>query len=312
MLKEICITPQIFNESQLINESLRWKDVKSLLEAIALGGYIVGLNNSDWKKVVRVQINQMTHHKIKDLLNSLISMLDSRKLIVGHPKSNISPKSEKEWVEIAQNLDALYPFYSIIATQSHNDKITSLDDLEFMNISETFGNTGSRHTIQSEEELEKVFVSLLSYAKKVTIIDPYFDIDTPRYQTTLKLIAKCFKNRRGIQEGGTIYINCSYDKLNANERWQKVINDIYREYKHIIIIQMWEKQQDGIKMHDRYIVTDQIGMVSAAGMDKNDYQQSEWGIKHYNTLDEIKSQYNENSSPFKLKAIVTATKIEEK
>jgi len=312
MLKEICITPQVFEESQLINESLRWKEIKNLLEAISLGGYIVGLNNSDWKKNVRININAMNNQKIKDLLNTLISILDKRQRIAGHPKSNISPNSEQDWVEIAQSLDNLYPFHSMLATKSYSDKITSIDELEFMNIGEAFGNTGSKHSIQSENELENIFVPLLSYAKKVTIIDPYFDIETPRYKTTLKLIAKCFKNRRGIQEGGTIYINCSYDKLNAKEHWREVINDIYKQYGHIIVINMWEKQQDGIKMHDRYIITDQSGVVSAAGIDKNDYQQSEWGMKDYNTLDTILKQYKENSSPFKLKTIVTATQIEYK
>ena len=311
MLKEICITPQIFDKSQLIDKLL-WKDTKSLLEAISLGGYIVGLNNSDWKKIVRVKINEIDNNKVKDLFNTLITILDKRNLIVGHPKdNNISPKTEDEWINIAYKLNSIYKFYSILATKSYNNINTTIEELEYININEKFGITGSKHSIKTEEELEKIFIPILLYAKKVIIIDPYFDIEKPRYKTTLNIIAKFFKNRRGIKDGGTIYINCS-SKIYPSSNWKDIINKIYQDYGHIVIINIWERQKDNIKMHDRYIITNQIGIISASGTDKDLYQQSEWAIKDYTTLDDILQQYKENSSPFKLKYIVTSTDIENK
>ena len=68
-------------------------------------------------------------------------------------------------------------------------------------------------------------------------------------------------------------------------------------------IRVWDRKIDSIKLHERYIITDQVGIVSGAGTDKDDYQQSEWSIKDYGTLDEILRQYKENSSPFELKTV---------
>ena len=62
-------------------------------------------------------------------------------------------------------------------------------------------------------------------------------------------------------------------------------------------------------MHDRYIITDQSGISSAAGIDKDDSQQSEWSIKDYSSLNGILEQYKENSSPFDLKYIVTMQEV---
>lgn len=309
MLKEICITPQVFDEKQLINESASWKDIKSLLESIYLGGYIIGLNNNDWVKFVREEINQINNQRVKDLFNNLISDLKDRNRIVGHPKSDIKPNTEKEWVSIAVNLDSIQKVYSIFATQPFFENITSIEELEYMNISETFGITGSKHSIKTEEELKKIFIPLLSYARKVTVIDPYFDIDTPRYKSTLDLMAEYFKNRRGIRDSGAIYIHCS-SNVEVKENWKSIINDIYKKYGHLITINVWDRKVDSIKLHERYIITDQTGIVSGAGTDKDDYQQSEWSIKDYGTLDEILRQYKENSSPFELKAVITAAKID--
>ena len=83
-----------------------------------------------------------------------------------------------------------------------------------------------------------------------------------------------------------------------------------QKFGHSINIFVWERKYDSIKLHDRYIITDQAGIVSAAGTDRDDYQQSEWSIKDYDTLDEILRQYKENSSPFQLKATITANSIE--
>jgi len=304
MLKEICITPNVF-DSEFLDKS-NWKDLKSLLENIENSGYIVGLNNNDWKKVVREKINTLDF-KIKDRLNSILNTLNDRNRIVGHPKGNIKPICEDDWIKIVSDLNNIRNFFSIIATKSFVENSISLEELENINISEKFGITGSKHFIKTSDELEKIFVPLLSYAKKVTIIDPYFDISTPRYKETLKYIAKAYREKRGKRDKGTITINCSekiFD-MHKQNKWKQVINEIFKTYGHIITINVWNRKEDGIKMHDRYIITEQSGIVSAAGTDKDDYQQSEWAIKDYFSLNDILNQYKENSSPFDLKGTIS-------
>jgi len=309
MLKEICIIPQVFDKT-FLNEDT-WKDLKSLLENIENSGYIVGLNNNDWKKTIREKINTRVilnniDEKIVDKFNSILNVLHDRNRIVGHPKGMIKPTTENDWLKIAYELNDIRSFFAIITTKNTIENTISLYDLDDINISEKFGLTGTKHFIKTTKELEKVFLPLLAYAKKVTIIDPYFDISTHRYKETLILIAKSYRERRGKAEKGNIIINCS-DKIFENykiTKWKKFIKQIYQDYGHLVIINIWDKKEDSIKLHDRYIITEQSGISSAAGTDKDDYQQSEWGIKDYSTLYDIENQYNENFSPFELKNIV--------
>jgi len=94
------------------------------------------------------------------------------------------------------------------------------------------------------------------------------------------------------------------------EKWKKTILKISGAYGHSLELYAWEGVDYSIKLHDRYIITNQSGLVSAAGTDTDDRQQSEWSIKDYGELNKILSQYNENCSPFKLKCKVTASSIE--
>ena len=158
----------------------------------------------------------------------------------------------------------------------------------------------------------------LAYAKKLTVIDPYFQLDQIKYRKTLKIIAECFRERRGERESGRIIIHCKWNIKGKVEElvkddlvnWQNTLVKISGAYKHSIEIYLWEGIEDSVKLHDRYLITNQSGLMSAAGTDVDNRQQSEWGIKKYEELNSLLSQYNKNSSPFKLKGAVTESIID--
>jgi hypothetical protein len=75
-------------------------------------------------------------------------------------------------------------------------------------------------------------------------------------------------------------------------------------------VNVWSRKEEEIKLHERYIITDQAGIFAGAGTDKDDFQQSEWSIKKYETLGEIKDQYEENAGVYELRCIITASKID--
>ena len=310
MLKEICITPQVFDIDHI--DISNWKDVKTLLETITISGYILGLNNNDWYIEVIQNINYLEIEKIQLALKEILKRLKDRGRIYGHPKEALNPKGEDDWLQIAKKLDDLRPFFSIIATKKNFEKIIELNNLENINICEEYGFTGSKHYIKDEDKLKNIFLPLLSYAKKLTIIDPYFYVHEKRYETTLNLIALFFKERRGLREKGSIIINCKWNQeLQYNySKWQKIIGNIFKEYGHIVTIQLWSRKgNNDLKLHERYLITESAGLYAGAGIDKDDYQQSEWGIKDYDQLDEIRSQYIENANFFKLESTITSSNI---
>ncbi len=312
MLKEVCITPQVFDNEHL--DLSNWKDIKNLLDAITESGYIVGLNSKDWTKTVLENI-RVLEPKIKDKLFNVISTLKDRDRIVRHPKSqDIMLDSEDSWYKLAESLDVLRHFYKIITTKAYSDEVLTLEELEDINIYQEFGISGSQHSVKSIENLNKILLPFLSYSKKLTIIDPYFYLNSSRYEETLKVVAKCFMERRGEIGKGSIIINCKYDDQKHTDyvlkEWQKVLVRMSEQFPHTFTINAWCVRYGELKMHDRYFITNQSGLVSAAGADKDDRQQSEWSLKDYRDLNTVISQYKVNSSPFDLKRTITTANID--
>jgi len=316
MLKEICITPNVFECGHIT--SANWKDIKNLLEVISNSGFILGLNNKDWKKSVFENIGQL-EPMIKDRLSSILSILRDRDRIVGHPKNNrFSGAKEEDWMDVALELNNIRVFYKIIATQAYGGKAFTVKQLEETNISHEFGITGSTRILKTAKNLHKLLLPFLAYSKKITIIDPYFQLDQIKYKDTLKIVAECFRERRGKRECGRILIHCKWNVKSKSEdlvkddlvKWQKTIAKMSGTYNHSIEVHVWAGIDDSVKLHDRYFITNQSGLVSAAGTDVDNRQQSEWSIKKYEELNTVLSQYNKNSSPFKLKGIVTKSSIE--
>ncbi|QEP41872.1 hypothetical protein D5085_01135 [Ectothiorhodospiraceae bacterium BW-2] len=312
MFKEICITPQVFDAARL-QEEARWKDIKILLDSLAQSGYIVGLNNKEWAKRVMTRVNTLPA-SIRERLLGTIAILRDRDRIVGHPKlTTISyGENESDWFSIALTLHQLRPFYKIIANDTYQPDVMALSQLDSINISEVFGLTGSHHCIKSQENLHEILLPFLSYAKKLTIIDPYFYLELPRYQTSLRVMANNFRERRGLREGGRIIIHCKWEEKKSHlvSRWQQFLNKMGYETAHQIELYAWERKEDELKLHERYIITNQGGLVSGAGTDKDDFQQSEWSIKDYRELGDILPQYRSNSSPFQLRVRVDAESVE--
>jgi hypothetical protein len=315
MLKEICITPQVFDSEYI--DSSNWKDIKSLLENIANSGYILGLKDKDWVRNVFDNISHL-EQKIKDKLLTILSILKDRDRIVEHPTSDIFTISdEDDWYAVAEYLNNIRNFHKIIATQSFKGNATSIEQLEDINISDEFGITGSKRDLKTKEALKNILLPFLSYSKKVTIIDPYFYLHFSYCQRTLRIVAECLRERRGHREKGSIGIHCKWDKDIKDIRgkikvWQQAIKNISRAFNHSIKLHAWERiDRTAIKLHDRYIITNQSGLVSAAGIGLDEWQQSEWSIKDYGELNHVLMQYKENSSPFKLKCIITTSSIEE-
>jgi len=164
MLKEICITPHVFDREHI--DSTNWKDINSLLEVITNSGFILGLNNKDWARTVFDKVSHL-EPKIKDKLFTTLSILKDRERIAGHPKEDsFSGTIEEDWFVVAEKLNSIRDFYGIIATQSYNKKAFTLAQLEDININQEFGLTGSTQILKTAENLHKLLLPFLSYAKK--------------------------------------------------------------------------------------------------------------------------------------------------
>lgn len=312
MLKEICITPHVFDHGHINTGS--WKDLNNFLQILSISGYILGLNNKEWARAVYDKIIQL-EPKVKDKLSNTLSTLQDRDRIAGHPKNDTLPSGvqEDDWFKVALELNDIRKFYRIIATQAYAGKAVSIAQLEDINIPEEFGFTGSTQILKTADNLHELLLPFLSYSKKVTIIDPYFYLHKPEYLKTLNIVAKCFRERRGKKESGRIIIHCKWDETNSEpnvKEWKNIVNETSKRHNHRIELFAWERRDGSVRLHDRYIITNQSGLVSAAGTSTDAWQQSEWSIKKYEEINDVLSQYNKNTSPFILRCTVTASSVE--
>jgi len=298
MLKDVFICPQVFTEPTL--NSSNWKDIKYLLENIMNSGYIVALKRKQWIRDTNGNISKL-EPKVKGPLLKLIKTLKSRERIVEHPISESTIDEESDWLNYALQLNEKRHLFSIFSNRALESTLT-LEQLEEININEKYGLTGSKTFTLSSENIEKLLIPFLSYAKKITIIDPYFYIHESRYENSLRIIAKLLGERRGEKQASAIIVNCKWvGKINNFKRvWENTISEIKNESGQSIEINCWEEQEGSIKMHDRYLITNQSGLVSAAGTNIDVNQQSEWSVKDYREQEDILSQYKSNSSPFNL------------
>jgi len=301
MLKDIFISPQVFTEPTINQDS--WKDIKHLLENILNSGYVIGLKRKRWIKETNSNISKL-EPKIKDHLMALIKILKDRERIVDHPTAEIDFGNESDWLKLVLKLHEKRCLHSIFSTHSQ-ESMLSPECLEDMNISVEYGISGSQTFLLSSENIKKILTPFLSYAKKLTIIDPYFYIHKKESQESLRIIAKMLSERRGEKQPGSIVVNCRFTDRDRDEafpipKWQSIIENISKDSGQTIEINCWEQQSYSIRMHDRYLITNQSGLVSAAGTNVHDFQQSEWSIKDHRELQEVLAQYKPNSSPFKL------------
>jgi hypothetical protein len=305
MLKEVSFTPQVFNQN-VIGDYL-WRDASRLLELLSVNGILVGVQSNDWIKAIYSQIDTLEGKPKAKLLDAL-SLLKERNRLVSHPKvDGCYPETEEEWLTALRQVDSIRHLDSIYASSATTDYTKHIDELEDINLYQEYGVTGSIQLPTTSAMLKGVLLPFLSYAKKLTIIDPYFYLDQERYQDTLMLVAQSFRERRGKYQKGKIIINCKWDPYKEDFRyddWRRFLAQLHLKQHHDCIVNIWQPRKGSVKMHDRYIITDQAGLVSAAGLARDDNQNSEWSFKDYSELGKILAQYQPNSSPFVLKAVI--------
>lgn len=313
MLLDFAIVPHVFDKSYLESNPEQLYALSALLRDISQRGMITGLNNKDWNKEVLERISFLPKNSSEKII-SILNTLKSRNRIVGHPKQeSIRYAAEPDWIALALNLNEKAAFSTIVSTQpcekceQPNEAHEKTSELE----------VGTQVILQNRENMKNQLAPLLRYARKVTLIDPYFNVAQKRFKDTLELIAECLSERRGerlkesqiiinaryVDEYSAKYYNDRTDTAEYEQRWQEVFKTIQRRDGHKCRLQVWD---DNKLMHDRYIITDQCGVSVGLGldMDYSDSRESSWGMLRNDLLSAKLDAVKENSSPYILKKMI--------
>ena len=278
MFYEYAITPEVFGAPFLGADGANPVILTQLLRGICENGMISDLNRSVWKRDIARRIGEVPSQKTKTDLMALLSVLNDRNRLVRHPKVSNDPDDDLEWLALARQAHNRSSLDAIILSS----ELLVLSGLTNELLVEARGALGSpvwlarkrSETIkQREEDYRWLLPKILRHAKKLYLVDPFFRPDRRQWTDTIKICASLMGQRGGVPLRGTIEIHTgdpSYrrpprEEVQAWERWKRT--EFGQHYVHTLIVSMWRRFDDGERLHDRFLITDQVGFSIAGGLD---------------------------------------------
>ncbi|WP_457561927.1 hypothetical protein [Caminibacter pacificus] len=150
--------------------------------------------------------------------------------------------------------------------------------------------------------LENNLKKVLSFSKKAVIIDPYFSIHYKK--SILDLIDKYLgiglldNYKFKIEVHLNIKCDGKYFETNL-KKWDEYI----KSSKNHVEVYIWDDKDSSVKMHDRYLITNNFFINMGKGLEEHNDRYSTfttWNLNDYDKAALVYRNYRENSSPFKL------------
>lgn len=295
ILKEFFLSPAIFDKEYCTND--KSIHLIHLFRNIQNNGFLLSLNNQEWYN----NVSRLIYELKNSYLMQTFKNLADRKKIEYCKESGIKPQNEKDWLNIAKGIDSEEKIDFIFATNS-----SLVDGIECHILDELLGELGDRCSkpadikcLKNSENLEKIFQNVLRYARKVQIIDPFFYIDEKKSLDSLLIMAESVGKNvvSNIAVKPRIIVNCYYKKDKffdgITTKWENILKEIMANKGVMIEIIVWNSR-DFSDRHERYLLTDKIGIKSGAGFDILDNQDSNFSTISSEDSDKLRKIFDPN------------------
>jgi len=317
VLYEFAITPDVFDPSVHETNPVLGVTVVELLRGICDNGLIANLHKEAWSKHVREnRINELPQG-LKDKIIACLEMLDKRQRLVRHPRGIVSdPPTDQDWLTLALNSHDLLAFHGIVLSEPllRAARCAGSHFLELSNVLDSPQWLERRRSLplqKTEKDYRQALAPILSYAKSVTLVDPYFNAQDAKYTDMLRLCSDLTGKRRHERARGRIDIHAditkqkpeSADETGIVNLWRNVIQPLVAQDGHRFRVFLWRSRAGGRAFHDRYLFTSQCAISMPHGLDIE--QRRTPSLTTWSLLDEdvhLKSleDYDPATSPFDL------------
>lgn len=291
LFHEYALTPHLFSNNYCGDDVALQKDLIYFLKGLRENGMIANINKEQWQKEVKKYLSTLPL-EIRDKLSQLLQELKRHNRIVTHEsicRPNLSD-NEKEWIDLMIQEDEIEPYAAILFTGETQKLKPKNYTVEQLLDDPVWEDRSCNFVIrQTKDSLKDHLSSFLMYARKLTIIDPYFTYNKTDKEALL-LYAELFARRRGLRlKNRKIILHISYntkDKyvdINSDEykiKWVRVFRQIYEKYKHIAVLNVWQDSNRIKIIHDRHMITDQGGIHSGRGFNIIE-SESTWSLLGY-------------------------------
>ena len=300
---EYALTPQVFQKEYCESDDERRMELLYFLKKLRHNGLIANINKNQWLRLVLEYRNDLSP-MYREKLSKAFEYLQDHHRIVEHEtilREHLS--SEEEWLDVMEEEDRVKPYAAIVftgKTEKPNEKTYTIDEIAESELIED-QRTGYELS-HTKENIEAYIKDFLLYAKKLTIIDPYFTYNK-RDDEALYMYAELFGKRRGNRyKNRKIIIHTFYNKNDRyhdpdsdayQDHWISVCKRIYERYQYKVTINLWDDRS----MHDRFMITNQGGISSGRGFGINDTLNSYWSLMDQHVLSEKLNYFNSNANP---------------
>lgn len=316
MLFEHAMTPELFDSAFLNTNDSNEIILVQILRGLAEFGILANLNKDGWIRHVKERVNTLSP-ATKDKVISCLTVLHDRNRLVRHPRSMTgNPISDCDWLKLALVSHERIPFHAIILSQKLMDNCNceSSEFVEFsVSLDSTQWNDCRRRTLtlnKSRADYRSNLAPVLRHARKLALVDPYFKC-VKRYIDTIKICSNLFGDRGHIRLNGQIQIHALNDHRNPHHciddrlaEWERNLRSLADNDGHIFKVFLWENKPDSrAKMHDRYILTDQCGILIPGGLDCYDSSRAistDWSLIDEDVRQNRWANYDYPTSPFEL------------
>lgn len=319
MLYEFAMTPDLFGSDFLDTKDAGGTILVEILRGLADYGLLANLHKDRWIRHVEERVNSLSpelKHKVFDCL----SVLNDRHRLVRHPKSITgNPKSNNDWLKVALDSHDKVPFHAIILSQELMENFEG-ECSEFLEFSESLDSSQWRDCkkqtwalTKSPADYRSNLAPVLRYARSLALVDPYLNLEKSRYFNTVEICSNLLGYRRGDDKlSGRIDIHTDVKHLHPDRSinnyladWRELLQPLINEDKHSFRIFLWEAEPGQESMHDRYIFTDQCGLLIPGGLDCRTHSHpnsTDWSLVDDNDRRKRWEDYDPSTSPFNLLA----------
>ncbi len=302
MLAEYALIPDIFDISKYNSPELFDVCLQHLKQPLLEEALVRNLCDGSWRRYFDNETSTL-HSPAKELIKKLITQNRLRSF----PSVEIhSPQSDFEWCKEAISSHHQEPLDGIISTsattQLFNKKEMILASIQKLSNAQWWRERSpSARPHRNIEDYLKHLHKILNQANHIMFIDPHLDPTRPSYKEFVKLLCSIRQTVPPLLELHRVSHTGSGKNIEypTEQEWK----DCFYQGLHQPLIEMnlsvnvfmWDiPKWDELEFHDRYLITNIIGISLANGFDvsRNSQARTTWARLGKKDRDDIQKEFD--------------------
>ncbi len=311
MTSEVSILPDSFEQSN--NSNMLIATLKDILNH---GIFIVDFQTGNWSKLIQTTyINNYGTPAVRDKIIALIRQLKDRKKIIKLTNYNHTIENEDDWLEVTklhndnESLDLVVS--GLVSYEQCKDKVSNKcccindvmadDKWEVLKQRDSVG-------YKTRTNFSKTLQGMFSHANVIKLIDPYL-MPNGQSKQIIQLCIDHLKSKKNFDQGkGCIEIHTKTDvsiSLDMNlARWSLIFESLDNPSSHSFKVYLWKDNSSLDKFHDRFILTNSMGVSVSHSFDLKDDSEQEitFNLLSQKTFEQHLNNFSEEDPKFQLES----------